>query len=366
MRRQGEFYSSMQDAEKVQLCASTIHPSIYRSALLISARPDQDSHRERECRQHKPSRIGDVQASVTGFSEANAVSLPPTDSVAELRNQMQQLREEVQRLALSRREMPYPKKLRSRSASRTRTPVERHKPRNCWHHWRFGDRASICVTPCNFSGKLKQSSVMTAKGDFQKVDRLFLADHKSGLRFLVDSGASVSCVPAKIYHGRRSSNFMLSAANSTRIPYLRRSLLQLNYLRPATTSTLTPLQMTIVFLHFSPLLRDTPCLPSDSSVSSAQILLQLIKVWYPVTLLPLPQRSIVLCTCLPADSSPSTTVPRIQTCLSHGNCIRLIVISTSEIHLPHVCHASKHASWGACSPNELRFPSTIRPSIQIY
>ncbi|GBN10041.1 hypothetical protein AVEN_60374-1 [Araneus ventricosus] len=54
----------MQDAEKVQLCASTIHPSIYRSAFLISARPDQDPHRERECRQHKPSRIGDVQASV--------------------------------------------------------------------------------------------------------------------------------------------------------------------------------------------------------------------------------------------------------------------------------------------------------------
>ncbi|GBN02359.1 hypothetical protein AVEN_128625-1 [Araneus ventricosus] len=41
-------------------------------------------------------------------------------------------------------------------------------------------------------------------------------DRKSGLRFLVDSGASVSCVRAKIYRGRRSSNFMLSAANSTR------------------------------------------------------------------------------------------------------------------------------------------------------
>ncbi|GBN70220.1 hypothetical protein AVEN_271444-1 [Araneus ventricosus] len=58
---------------------------------------------------------------------------------------------------------------------------------------------------------------MTATGDLQKVDRLFITDHKSGLRFLVDSGASVSCVPVKIYRGRRSSNFMLSAANSTRI-----------------------------------------------------------------------------------------------------------------------------------------------------
>ncbi|GBM51550.1 hypothetical protein AVEN_79964-1, partial [Araneus ventricosus] len=58
---------------------------------------------------------------------------------------------------------------------------------------------------------------MTATGDLQKVDRLFITDRKSGLRFLVDSGASASCVPAKIYRGRHSSNFMSSAANSTRI-----------------------------------------------------------------------------------------------------------------------------------------------------
>ncbi|GBN00034.1 hypothetical protein AVEN_249270-1 [Araneus ventricosus] len=63
----------------------------------------------------------------------------------------------------------------------------------------------------------RETQAMTATGDLQKVDRFFITDRKSGLRFLVDSGASVSCVPAKIYRGRRSSNFMLSAANSTRI-----------------------------------------------------------------------------------------------------------------------------------------------------
>ncbi|GBM27751.1 putative RNA-directed DNA polymerase from transposon BS [Araneus ventricosus] len=35
-----------------------------------------------------------------------------------------------------------------------------------------------------------------------------------------------------------------------------------------------------------------------------------------------------------------------------------IVISTSENHPRHVCHALRHASCGACSPKELRFPST--------
>ncbi|GBN33155.1 hypothetical protein AVEN_87074-1, partial [Araneus ventricosus] len=53
MRRQVEFYSYMQDAKKVQLCARTIHSNIYRSPFFISARPDQDPDRERECQQSK-------------------------------------------------------------------------------------------------------------------------------------------------------------------------------------------------------------------------------------------------------------------------------------------------------------------------
>ncbi|GBN39316.1 hypothetical protein AVEN_38438-1 [Araneus ventricosus] len=119
--------------------------------------------------------------------------------------------------------------------------------------------------------------------------------------------------------------------------------------------------MTIVLLHFSPLLHDAPCLPADSPV---QILLQLINDCEPVTLSLLPQRSIVLCTCLPADSSPLTTVARNQTHLSHRNCISLIVISTSEIHLPPVCHASRHASVGLTGPMDCvslqQFDSTIK------
>ncbi|GBO09739.1 hypothetical protein AVEN_148157-1 [Araneus ventricosus] len=91
--------------------------------------------------------------------------------------------------------------------------------------------------------------------------------------------------------------------------------------------------MTIVFLHFSPLLHFAPCLPADSPFSPAQVLLQLINDCDPVTLHLLPQNPILLCNCLPADSSPPTTVARNQTHLSHGNCISLIVISTSEIHL---------------------------------
>ncbi|GBM76086.1 hypothetical protein AVEN_148225-1 [Araneus ventricosus] len=98
------------------------------------------------------------------------------------------------------------------------------------------------------------------------------------------------------------------------------------------------------------MLHDAPCLPVDSPVSPAQILLQLINDCEPVTLLILPQRSIVLCTCLPADSSSPTTIARNQTHLSRGNCIRHIVIATNEIHLPHVCHASMHAIMELAAP----------------
>ncbi|GBM55797.1 hypothetical protein AVEN_75025-1 [Araneus ventricosus] len=111
--------------------------------------------------------------------------------------------------------------------------------------------------------------------------------------------------------------------------------------------------MNIVFLHF---LHGAPCLTADSPVSPAQIFLHLINGCEPVTLHLLPQRSIALCTCLSAESSPLTTVARNKTNLSHENCISLIVTSTSEINLHH---ASRRASCGTCSSNELRFPSTL-------
>ncbi|GBO02297.1 hypothetical protein AVEN_21644-1, partial [Araneus ventricosus] len=108
-------------------------------------------------------------------------------------------------------------------------------------------------------------------------------------------------------------------------------------LRPATTSTLTSLQINIVLLNFSKLLHIALCLPADSLVSPAQILLQLINDCENVTLHLLLERPIVLCTCLPADSSPPTTVARNQTHLSQGNCISPGVISKSEIHLSVKC-----------------------------
>ncbi|GBN68547.1 hypothetical protein AVEN_247213-1 [Araneus ventricosus] len=63
MRRQVEFYSSMQDAKKVQLCARTIsYKHIWE--CLLHFHQTRPRPRPRERMQHEPIHIGDVQASV--------------------------------------------------------------------------------------------------------------------------------------------------------------------------------------------------------------------------------------------------------------------------------------------------------------
>ncbi|GBO44648.1 hypothetical protein AVEN_13976-2-1, partial [Araneus ventricosus] len=117
------------------------------------------------------------------------------------------------------------------------------------------------------------------------------------------------------------------------------------------------LQLNIVFLPFSTRLHCAPFLPVNSpafdkithAAAPAQILLQLIIDCEPVT----PQCPIVLCTSLPAASS--LLLPESRPIFPTETVIAFIIISTSEIHLPHT---SKHASCDACSPNELCFPST--------
>ncbi|GBM48667.1 hypothetical protein AVEN_150228-1 [Araneus ventricosus] len=54
MRRQVEFYSSMQHVKKLQLCTRTIRPSIYSSAFPFP------SDRDRECKQHKPTHLSEA------------------------------------------------------------------------------------------------------------------------------------------------------------------------------------------------------------------------------------------------------------------------------------------------------------------
>lgn len=75
--------------------------------------------------------------------------------------------------------------------------------------------------PVECTGKL-QSAVNAAASsaaenqDRSRKHRLFLLDKKSGLRFLVDSGADVSIIPAS-KGDKLDNNFKLYAANETSI-----------------------------------------------------------------------------------------------------------------------------------------------------
>jgi hypothetical protein len=68
-----------------------------------------------------------------------------------------------------------------------------------------------------FSGKRRLLSVRTATGDKSLSDRLFVVDRASGIRYLIDSGASVSCLPAKFGANKSKQEFTLAAANGIRI-----------------------------------------------------------------------------------------------------------------------------------------------------
>ncbi|GBL87516.1 hypothetical protein AVEN_165135-1 [Araneus ventricosus] len=61
MRWQVEFYSSVQDVKKVQLCARTLFVKVF---IGVSFPFPSGRDRERECEQHKPTHLNEVRASV--------------------------------------------------------------------------------------------------------------------------------------------------------------------------------------------------------------------------------------------------------------------------------------------------------------
>jgi len=59
--------------------------------------------------------------------------------------------------------------------------------------------------------------------------RLFIADRLSGKKFLVDTGADVSVIPAVPKERRNKSKYTLCAANGTPIATFGQKLLQLDF-----------------------------------------------------------------------------------------------------------------------------------------
>ncbi|XP_064463435.1 uncharacterized protein LOC135374389 [Ornithodoros turicata] len=106
----------------------------------------------------------------------------------------------------------------ARSCSRTSS-------RLCHYHHRFGADARRCLLPCSWSRQPKTLSTTSAPESTSS--RLFhIVDRTTGMRFLVDTGAEVSVIPADKFSRRpRQQCFSLRAANASTIPvYGQRSL----------------------------------------------------------------------------------------------------------------------------------------------
>ena len=98
----------------------------------------------------------------------------------------------------------------------------------CWYHYRFGDAAKKCKSPCTKVGKLSSQSLMATSepGLFSLHSRLFyITDKLTGHRFLIDTGAEVSVIPPSQSDQEHKQDLVLQAANNTSITtYGRRSL----------------------------------------------------------------------------------------------------------------------------------------------
>lgn len=67
-----------------------------------------------------------------------------------------------------------------------------------------------------------------AKKRDRHIDRIFMADSSTNLKFLIDTGADVSAVPKRFSDRTKPDGLVLFAANGTQIPTYGTKLLTLN------------------------------------------------------------------------------------------------------------------------------------------
>lgn len=106
---------------------------------------------------------------------------------------------------------------RDRSASRR---GYNPKGRYCYHHYKFRERCheGKCREPCAWKSRTAVNSAADSAKPTIKArnSRLFIKDRTTSIRFLVDSGADVSIIPASA-NDKVDDSVILYAANNTRI-----------------------------------------------------------------------------------------------------------------------------------------------------
>jgi hypothetical protein len=184
------------------------------------------------------SQLADKICEVTNQSTTASISHATHDNTAELLRHIKELTCQMASLRTSH--------TRSHSQSRDRrrnTPDNYSTSSNlCWYHWKFGDHARRCTSPCSHQPKnsrkqrdfhqredshqqdtrqqenSKQQTLKAANVCTYSSGRLFITDRITKQQYLIDTGSDLCVFPCKLLPGcKECTDYDLYAANGTTI-----------------------------------------------------------------------------------------------------------------------------------------------------
>ncbi|KAK9876232.1 hypothetical protein WA026_012533 [Henosepilachna vigintioctopunctata] len=180
----------------------------------------------------KLAKLADTIVDVKTDTDRNVCAVKVSNSEFEiLRDEVKVLRQEIQELKQELRKgaQNTPRKDRRDSSGRSSS---RDRTRNiCVFHKKFGKNAYRCIQPCTFSEKLKEAveiDISPTTRSVAEITRLYVYDKRNNLKFLVDSGSEVSCIPAPRGSRPNLCDLQLVAANNTKIYTFGKKLLNLD------------------------------------------------------------------------------------------------------------------------------------------
>lgn len=166
----------------------------------------------------RKAEIADQVINISEQSTISPINNEPQNMVQDLQEQVERLTKKLDRLQSSKEynhQMP--------------TENKRHSFNNndnfCYYHKRWGRWARNCQQPCqwrqvnksNSPKKLKLAAKMADRAVSIISHRLFITCKDRRIRFLIDTGASISILPNNILRRKKPTSYKIYAANGSPI-----------------------------------------------------------------------------------------------------------------------------------------------------
>lgn len=153
----------------------------------------------------KSAQLSVINNQVSKVEDVTSCLASVTAQMAQMQihmNELQRLQNNNSRRSVDRD--AFYRRYTSRSGSRNRND------RFCIYHRHFRERARQCQQPCAWRRTVDLCAIHPSS-------RLTITDRESGIKFLVDTGATISVINRSCGRAKNSSEYMLYAANGTRI-----------------------------------------------------------------------------------------------------------------------------------------------------